>query len=250
MLYVVFNQINLCFHILKLITHHWGHPMQNSGILINPIRQFVNQNARELSFIDGNLMGVTDKKIISSILITSCSAMEGKTVSVVSTAIGLSSKAGVKVALLDANMEEPTLHKVFGINSGQGLSDLIFFRGGKLKEKIYSTEYKNLSVIPFGKNSIGKKMGKFEINRFKQIVNALKTKFDYVLVDGPSLFTSPLIILMANQFDGVLFVIESDKTRWEILQEAVKKVQNVGGNVIGVVMNKRKYYVPRWFYDI
>jgi capsular exopolysaccharide synthesis family protein len=221
--------------------------MSSPGVLAEPVKKIVERNSRELSSIDANMMGVVGNNAINSILITSCSAKEGKTVSSVSMATALSNKAGVKVVLVDANLQMPTLHNVFGINSSPGLSDMIL-SDAELEKSIYPTEYENLSVIPFGTEPKEKKLAIFETDKFKNIILCLKEQFDYVLVDGPAVFASPAITLMAKHFDGILFVIECEKTRWEVLQEATKKLKSVGGNIFGVVMNKRKYYIPRWFY--
>lgn len=221
--------------------------MGGQGVLTEPVKKIVERNARELSSIDANMMGVSGGDLIHTILVTSCSTREGKTVSAVSMATALSNKAGVKVVLVDADLQIPTLCKTFGIDSSPGLSDMIL-SGVELEKAMYATEFENLMVIPFGTEPKDKKLAMFETDKFKNIIISLKEKFDYVLVDGPAVFASPAITLMAKHFDGILFVVECEKTRWEVLQEAAKKLKNVGGNVFGVVMNKRKYYIPRWFY--
>ncbi len=221
--------------------------MNGQGVLTGPAKKIVESNARELSSIDANMMGVSGGNSINTILITSCSAREGKTVSAVSMATALANKVGVKAVLVDADLQIPTLCKTFGIDSSPGLSDIIL-SGVELEKAMYATEFENLTVIPFGTEPKDKKLAMFETDKFKNIISSLKEKFDYVLVDGPAVFTSPAITLMAKHFDGILFVIECEKTRWEVLHEATKKLKNVGGNVFGVVMNKRKYYIPRWFY--
>jgi|SaaInlStandDraft_7_1057024.scaffolds.fasta_scaffold12391_3 protein-tyrosine kinase len=221
--------------------------MDSLGVLTGSVKKIVERNARELSFVDGSLKGIIGTPDIRSLLITSCSAKEGKTVSVISMAVALSQKAGVKVVLVETSSATSVPQKMFGTDARLGLSDIIF-ADVEIDKAIHPTEYDNFSVIPFGREFKEKKLNLFETNKFKDLILRLKEQFDYVLVDGPAVFISPAITLIARHFDAVLFVVECEKTRWEVLEEATKKLKNVGGNVIGVVMNKRKYYVPRWFY--
>ena len=48
--------------------------------------------------------------------------------------------------------------------------------------------------------------------------------------------------------DGVVLVVESEKTRWEVAESARKWIKSGNGNVLGVVLNKRKYHIPNWLY--
>ena len=48
--------------------------------------------------------------------------------------------------------------------------------------------------------------------------------------------------------DGVVLVLESGKTRQQVSLEAKKQLEEAGGTILGVVLNKRKYYIPDWIY--
>jgi Mrp family chromosome partitioning ATPase len=48
--------------------------------------------------------------------------------------------------------------------------------------------------------------------------------------------------------DGVVLVVEAEKTRWQVVENLKEKIQNVGGNIIGVVFNKRRFYIPEALY--
>jgi Mrp family chromosome partitioning ATPase len=75
-----------------------------------------------------------------------------------------------------------------------------------------------------------------------------KEKFDYVVFDGDSAMASSEAVILAKQFDGVVFVVECEKTKWEVLELAKEKITNVGGNILGVVLNRRRFYIPRGLY--
>ena len=48
--------------------------------------------------------------------------------------------------------------------------------------------------------------------------------------------------------DGVVIVIEAGKTREQVAVRAKKELEEAGGKVLGVVLNKRKFYIPEWIY--
>jgi Mrp family chromosome partitioning ATPase len=75
-----------------------------------------------------------------------------------------------------------------------------------------------------------------------------RTRFDLVLIDSPPLETSSDGLAMVRKADGVVLVIEAEKTRWPVVQNLRDSVIQHGGNILGVVFNKRRYYVPGWVY--
>ena len=57
--------------------------------------------------------------------------------------------------------------------------------------------------------------------------------------DGPAL---------VSQVDGVILVVEAEKTRWQVALSAKEKIIKSGGTILGTVFNKRKYYIPEYIY--
>ncbi len=49
--------------------------------------------------------------------------------------------------------------------------------------------------------------------------------------------------------DGVIIVVEAEKTRWQVALSLKEKIINNGGNILGLVFNKRQYYIPQFIYD-
>jgi Mrp family chromosome partitioning ATPase len=76
----------------------------------------------------------------------------------------------------------------------------------------------------------------------------MRDKFDYVILDAPPVPAFPECLVLCAKVDGVVLVVESGKTRRQVALRARKQVEEVGGKVLGVVLNKRKYYIPEWIY--
>ena len=161
-------------------------------------------------------------------------------------ALALSIEANAKVVLIEGNMSSPRIHELFNIDTVPGLSDLLISRSN-LNEIMRKTEFKNLTIIPSG-SDISKKLDVFETERLQDLIGSLKKDFDYVIVDGQSVSGSSDVSIISKYFDGIVFVVECEKTRWEVLQQSKEKIKGVGGKILGVVLNKRIYYIPEKLY--
>jgi len=73
-------------------------------------------------------------------------------------------------------------------------------------------------------------------------------RFDLVLVDSPPLKSSPDGLAMAPKTTGIVLVVEAESTGWRVIQGTINKIKQVGGNILGVVLNKRRYYIPEFIY--
>jgi Mrp family chromosome partitioning ATPase len=54
--------------------------------------------------------------------------------------------------------------------------------------------------------------------------------------------------MLAPGVDGVVLVVEADRTKRDQIQRAQRTIEMANGNLLGLVLNKRRYVVPRWLY--
>lgn len=80
-------------------------------------------------------------------------------------------------------------------------------------------------------------------------MNNIKLKFDYILVDSPPIGSSSEALSIAGSVDSTILVIEAESTRWQLAANAKKRIEQAGGNVLGVLLNKQRYYIPKFIYD-
>ena len=79
--------------------------------------------------------------------------------------------------------------------------------------------------------------------------SSLHNHFDEIVVDSPALSKSLLGRLIAAQADAVIVVVEAEKAREPVVRKLVEDLHSVRANVIGTVLNKRKFYVPASIYE-
>ena len=151
------------------------------------------------------------------VLLSSCLPGEGK--SFITTNLGLSlALMGKKTIVIAADMRKPRLHKAFGVQGSQGLSQVLI---GQMSvgESIVSTNFQNLFILPPG--PIPPNPAELLLNgRFKELIAELRTQYDYVLIDTPPLGLISDAEIMADQADLSLFVVRHDHS----LKEAVGKI--------------------------
>ena len=192
-------------------------------------------------------------KALRTILVTSPAPSEGKTVTAANLAVVLA-QSGLRVALVDADLRRPRQHHLFNIPSGvEGLTESLV--EGKADGRITQplTDF-DLRLLPAGAlppnpvEMVGSQ-------RMRQLLEGLASEADVVVVDSPPVLSMADAAVLAQAVDGVLLAVEANKTRRGAAQDAVLSLQQIGANVLGVVLtqvpqrNSRYYYYYREYYD-
>jgi capsular exopolysaccharide synthesis family protein len=221
--------------------------ISNKGVLTKELRTMLEQQSSgELSSVESNILSAAGDKSIKTIFVTSCYPNEGKSIGALSTAYALANKSNSKVLLVDGNFNSPIVHDSFNLELSPGLSDYLV-SGTAGNEILRETDIENLNVVTSG-TEMSNMLENFKSETFQEKLLMLCAGFDYVVFDGYSVFGSVDASIVARYFDGIILVLECEKTRWEVVQQAKERLANVGGKIIGVTLNRRKYYIPSKFY--
>ncbi len=119
-----------------------------------------------------------------------------------------------------------------------------------------ATIFPNLSMLTSKSLSVSKILddrlqvfkGDSAIETALNNLQTLRFSFDFILLDCSSMSASADAVMLASSVDGVVVVVEADRTRKEKVRNAISTIQNAQGNFLGCVLNKRKYTVPNWIY--
>ncbi|MBK1696378.1 CpsD/CapB family tyrosine-protein kinase [Rhodovibrio salinarum] len=208
----------------------------------------LEQNRTQLSLVEGNLIAAAPSNV-STVYITSCFRGEGKTTAALSTAYGLCAISQARVLLVDAGNQAARLHSMLNVTPSPGLNDVIEGQVG-LSDALHPTEgMPGLHVLACGANDRIALSEARHVDRLAAFLAQVKPYYDFIIVDGSATLSSSDPARLASVFDGVVFVVASERTKWEVLQGAVEKVRNGGGQVLGGVLNRRRFYVPRMIYQ-
>ena len=172
---------------------------------------------------------------------------EGTSTIVRELAVVAALKIGKSVLLLDADRLHPSQDQYFSIQSENGWQDAVKNHELILKT-LYQVENSPLFVSP-SSNSHSSTPEIFDSLTFQNYWKNLGERFDLILVDSPPLASSPDGLAIAPKVDGVILVLEAEKTHWKVAESLKEKIVKVDGNVLGIVFNKRRYYIPQSIYE-
>jgi protein-tyrosine kinase len=226
------------------------------GALDRRTSELVAANAAELTTLGARLMNDAAAGEARTVLVTSAHPGEGRTLTAVGLAQTLASHIHSRVVLLDANFVRararpeppgsPRLHELYRLRAAPGLAHVLA-SGQPWRSAVQETQQENLSIVAAGRALTGN-LGRREVEVLRQVLAELGSDHDHVVVDGSDFFRSSDVSLFARLFDAVVFVIECEKTSWEVVQQAVEGVRKSGGRLLGAVLNKRRYYIPGSLY--
>lgn len=170
-----------------------------------------------------------------SLVVTSSRPAEGKSLTSFGLAKTLASQ-GQNVLLVDADMRSPSVHYMVQRERTFGLSNLLT---GAMKpdETVQATDVKNLSIVAAGPQppSAAELLSGAH---FKTVVDEFLTNFDYVIVDAPPVMGFADAPLLANQVEGVCFVVEAHGTKKSSVRAAISRLRATDINFLGVVVTK------------
>lgn len=206
-----------------------------------------------------NLIFAQKEDELKNILITSCEPGEGKTYISSNLAITFA-KVNKKVIIIDADMRKGRLHNVFKVENTMGLSNYLkdLIEGNKVKIKdtakyIKETNIPNLHVMTGGDRPLNPSE-LISSNKMSEIIKNLNRIYDIVIIDGtPSAVVSDSMAI-SKFTNTILMVAQYKHTKIEVLKKVKKQIENVGGQITGVILNKcpasEKEYADKYYSDI
>ncbi|MGA3174952.1 MAG: CpsD/CapB family tyrosine-protein kinase [Syntrophorhabdales bacterium] len=154
---------------------------------------------------------------------------------------------GQTVLLLDADRHNPTQHFFCSVSPDHCLDEVV--QACESAEKaLYQVGTSKLFVSLISRNS-NSGMNFFDSSGFDAVWDTLRERFDLILIDSPPATSSSDAFALCRRVDGVVLVVEADKTRWPVAQSVKERIIQHGGNVLGMVLNKRRYYIPGFIYN-
>ena len=153
---------------------------------------------------------------------------------------------GKKVLLIDADRFHPSHRLSFGIQYEEGWQEIISNKR-PVEDAIHCFECSNLFLCP-SSNTTRSTPGLFDTRVMDPFLDEIRQQFDFLIIDSTPITNSPDGLAIAPKTDGVIIVVEAEKTKWPIIENLKQQIQNVGGNVLGIVFNKRNYHIPNFIY--
>lgn len=225
-----------------------------------------------------------------SILITSAFPKGGASITSANIALCLSQKMGIRTLLIDANFRNPMINKLFNLNEGPGLANML--EEGKLieyhsnsntednteisaksktnnppkKQKEDQQENVNKPIKIKLSDAIHQIDSKLNIlqagkasmspltllndSKLDSILKVLKADYDIVIIDSTNLKNFKDPGILSSHVDGVALVVNDGKERRQIVINSISYIKQKKGNPLGIILNRRRFPIPEIIYKI
>jgi len=175
-----------------------------------------------------------------TILITSTMRHEGKTFIAANLAITFAREVDQTVMLVDANLQNPSVLKVFGIQAQQGLSNYLL-EDVPIPDLLIRPGIEKLVLLPAGKPAGKPVENSAELLRslkMQDLVREMKNRYGdrYIFFDAPAITSSVDAIILSQYVDKTLLVVESGKVKPEKLTAAINNLEK--SKLLGTILNK------------
>lgn len=204
-----------------------------------------------------NIQFMNSKKELKTILVTSTMPGEGKSWVSANLAITFA-QSGKRVCIIDADMRKGRMANLFQTDLVPGLSNYLSGLDNQGKDDeldiikhIKATEIDNLFLIPAG-NVPPNPAELLGTETTVKMLDKLKEIFDVIILDGtPAMLVTDALIL-SRIADTTILVASHKSTKKDDLEKIKKAIENVGGKIAGVVLNRKpvkaKEYSTSYYY--
>ena len=217
----------------------------------SPVSEFFRTLRTNIQFMNTN-------NKLKTLLVTSTLPNEGKSWVTANLAVTFA-QAGKRVVIVDADMRKGRQYAIFEVSPRPGLSNYLsgidMNNGNEISDDlsnyIQDTQIPNLYIIPAG--NIPPNPSELLIStKMVSLLDRLKELCDLIIIDGtPSELVTDSIIL-SRIVDSTVIVTAHKQTKKDDLQKIVTNIQNVGGKIAGIVLNKvpvsAKKYEQSYYY--
>lgn len=173
-------------------------------------------------------------RAIRAIVVTSPNKGDGKSLTAANLAITMAQEFQQRVLLVDGDLRRPAVHKMFGVQEGQGLSDVLMGAADLNQVLIEVPEY-HLTLLPAGSlpSHPAELLGSAAMRR---VLDNLRTRFDRILIDMPPVAPLADLQIVAPMADGLLMIVRAGVTPKPAIEGALAGLDL--SKVLGLVLNE------------
>lgn len=169
---------------------------------------------------------------LKSVMVTSASQGDGKTLTAVNLALVLAESYRYNVLLVDADLRRPSIPNIAGVGDGSGLSDVL---RSPVEQKLALVPITaGVTLLPAGQ-PIANSLQALTSPRMRHILEEATARFDWVVMDAPPVGATADARLLTQLVGGTLFVIHAGRTQHAQVQKAIESIGRE--QIMGIVLN-------------
>ncbi|MBN1269144.1 MAG: polysaccharide biosynthesis tyrosine autokinase [Kiritimatiellae bacterium] len=220
------------------------------GVIPQKVRPLIEEgpdspHAEAYRVLRTNMQFTNQGMVGGAFAVVSGGVGEGKSTTLFNLAY-VCAQLGDKVLVVDSDLRRPVQHTILGMPNQFGLTNVLM-RDVPIEETIKATSVPNLHFLPSGKLPRSS-LGLLDSQRMRELVKNLKARYDYVFFDSPPIMGVSDGSILASEVDGVLLVVQYRKYPRLISSRAKRIIENVGGRLMGVVLNNINILRDDYYY--
>jgi capsular exopolysaccharide synthesis family protein len=182
---------------------------------------------------------------LHTILLTSPRHGEGTTTVALGLATALAKERETRVLLVEGNFRSPSFRNMLPLTREVGVLD---FGAGRAAPEALATRLEplNLFVIAAGMAL----RSDINVEIVEALVGRLQSQYDFIVIDGPPVNSYADASVLATKVDGVILVVEADRTPVAEAEAAKRQLDRVGARILGLVLNRRRSYIPAFLESV
>lgn len=192
-----------------------------------------------------NIQFANVDNVMKKILFTSAGPAEGKSSTVANLAVSIA-QSGKSVLIIDADLRNPSQHKIFEVPNHNGLSTSLVEDVSSLTH-VVRTGTEGLDLLTAGPippnpaELLGSK-------RMKQLLHDVANAYDMIFIDSPPTIAVTDSSILAQSVDGVILILASREVKRDYALRAKEQLDKVGAKIIGTVLNKVELKTKEHYY--
>jgi hypothetical protein len=190
---------------------------------------------REMAGLRISLEAALTLRIPRTVMFIASQGGEGTSTVAAQFAQSLASDERLRVLLVDAHLRRPA----FG-------SDGTSVEPAATRPRRAPSDAPGPDLMPIHEDSL--ESGAITPDSLRGCLDAVASRYDWVVIDGPPVLESPDAATLGAVADGVVVVVQAGRTKRPVLARSVDLIGRAGGRVLGIVLNRRRLEIPEFIY--
>ena len=201
---------------------------------------------REVGILRNSVESKLEKRSGRVIVFTSAMHEEGVTTLAIAYARLIAMHEHQRVLMIELNARTPSVARRLGLAGTEGVTHY-FGAQRPLRSLVQRPAGEDFDVLHVGVPDATQIQINLE-RAFPHLVKEALQSYDTIVVDAPPVVMCPETPPLGPHVDGVVLVVQSGRTKRETVDRSIKQIQQFQGRVLGVVLNRKRYYIPYFIY--